>query len=316
MFNDSHFINLNSKDATKNNSTFNSDVIFPFKQILIDDPTIVYSQINVYTCSIPISFYIINEYNSTLIYSTGGVQSNISVPFGNYNINSLLPVLQTLFSSNGVSISITLNKITGKLTFVSTVAIQFIYQGFTILNNLGFITTTLSSTTLIATQPANVLGIKKLKIFSSALATSSFSSSNYGTRSLLKTLCVNDSPFGVILFQSSGELSPLLITKSITSIDLQIRDEDDNLVNFNNIDWNITLQLNSFRYLAKIDVSPTFEELAKNNRPTDSTVPTDPTDTPPDDALPDSTPTDIGTGDDSLDVLLYNQNLQREGLIQ
>ena len=322
MKNDSQFINLNSKDSTRNNGTFNSDVTFPIKQILKDDPTIIYSQINLYTCSIPISFYIINEYNALLTYTTGGVQSHIGVPYGNYTINSLSSVLQTLFSANGISISITLNKITGILTFVSTVAIRFIFIGFTILTVLGFNTTTLSSTTLVGTQPANVLGIKKLKLFSSALATSSFSSSNYGTRSLLKTLCVNDSPFGVLLFQSSGELSPLLITKSITSIDLQIRDEEDNLINFNNIDWNITLQLNSFRYLAEPDKSPNFEELAKNNRTVDA-LPDDELIGTQDDELIGTqkdeligTQEDIGTGDNSLDVLLYNQKLQREGLIQ
>ena len=307
MINDSHFINLNSKDATKNNSTFNSDVFFPFKSILQDDPTIIYSQINVYTCSIPISFYIINEYNNKLGFYGIIYNDILTIPVGNYTVTSLISTIKNLFTALGAGIvfNITLDKNTGILTFVRTSFddIGFFLSANSILPVLGFTEDTeITSLTLTGNRPANLLGIKKLKIFSSALATSSFSSANYGTRSLLKTLCVNDSAFGVILFQTSGEFNPTLIVKNITGIDLQIRDEEDNLVNFNNIDWNITLQINSFRLIPTPDTT-SFQQLASQ--------PISPVDNSSD---PVATDMPLETGDNSLDLLLYNQKLREEGI--
>ena len=67
---------------------------------LIEIPDGFHIYLSVVSCLIPYSFYNINSSNNTLFYSVGGGDSNrLTIPIGNYNVNSLLSVLKTNISS-------------------------------------------------------------------------------------------------------------------------------------------------------------------------------------------------------------------------
>jgi len=62
---------------------------------------------------------------------------------------------------------------------------------------------------------------------------------------------------------------PVLNVKTLSIIDIRIYDENNNLINFNGVDWSIVLQMNIHR--RKMTTSLTFDSLV--NTPTYSEPP-------------------------------------------
>jgi len=250
-YTETRIISLNSAYANnKLNTTFNSNVEFFFKAVLKDEPDIIRSTIQLVNAQIPVSFYQINFTNDIFSFCLSNlIPINITITRGNYNSSSLITELKAKLLTAGYTFGITISRITGIMTFT-------LNQAFFIFSNplgvvLGFNTTLGSSlvggiNTLTAPFPLNLLGIQKLKIFSNALATQSFDSVGSGNNSLITTITVNAPPFGIILYDTPTE--PLILkTKTINTLDIQILDENNNYVNFNNINFTMTLQLNIVR---------------------------------------------------------------------
>ena len=78
------------------------------------------------------------------------------------------------------------------------------------------------------------------------------------------TIPVDVSPFSMISYNSQSDVNKnLLNVRTINEIDILIYDEDNNLVNFNNLDWNITLVITTEIKLDQQEVSS--NTLLKNN---------------------------------------------------
>jgi hypothetical protein len=115
---------------------------------------------------------------------------------------------------------------------------------------LGFATNT--TYTIIAntiTFPFlfDLLGVKKLKIYSSNISVDSFDSVNNATNNLLCTISVNQPGFNLIVYSNIDGLYGHLRNKYLSTIDIQIKDELGNFINFNNINWTLTLYLIVYR---------------------------------------------------------------------
>jgi hypothetical protein len=101
--------------------------------------------------------------------------------------------------------------------------------------------------------PCDFLGVKKIKIFSNALACSSYDSFYLGQCNVIQTISKNASSFGLLEFSAQMDSFSKLKQTRINEIDIQLRDEDDSLIDFNGTNWCLTLQLNIVRKL-KINV--------------------------------------------------------------
>jgi len=258
-YTETRIISLNSLYANnKKNTTYLSDVEFYFKNILKDEPNIVRSTIQLVNAQIPVSFYTINFTNDTFKFSWYAPQNiiNIQITRGNYNSSSLITELQNKLLAAGYTFTITISRITGIMTFTSISSYSSGSEIFYIWSNplgniLGFNTelgAVFNGTTwnLTAPFPLNLLGIRKLKLFSTALACNSFDSYSTGNNNLINTITVNAPPFGIILYETPTE--PLILkSKTINTIDIQIYDDNNNFINFNNCNLNLTFQLNIIR---------------------------------------------------------------------
>jgi hypothetical protein len=248
MITDNIIISLNSRYGTKNNDTYLSNVYFPFQGILTDDPLIKQKYITLLNAQIPVSFYIINEYNNLLLIAKNGSPYEIQLENGNYSSSSLMTALKEKIESviSGLTVTITLSKTTGKLNFLFSDTVTFAGYFTTMRQVLGFtenfdfeggINTALQ-------YPLNLLGTKKLFIKSSILNVSSYDSINTNKTSILATIPVDQPFYNMISYTSSIDTNQHELKLNILDgIDIQIYDEDNNLVNFNNIDWTITLNL-------------------------------------------------------------------------
>ena len=255
-------ITLNSAYSSKQNGTYNSSVLFNFKGILVDEDDIVSSNICVMNAQIPVSFYTINDGNNIIGTNLG----NVVIPVGNYNFNSLAPVVVSAFQTQiAVGITFTISKFTGLIDFgfVSGIGNTYFnfnnsYKIFGFLPNVNYPYVGSSRPSLF---PLNLLGIKKLNIQSQKLQISSFTSATSNLGITLATIPVDQPAFSMISYSSQTDLNKsALQTSYIDQIDISIVDEDNNLINFNGIDWSITLVLENRRLLPDRFTTP-FREL-------------------------------------------------------
>lgn len=246
---DSHKYFLTPAGAIrKNNSTFNSNLTFSIPNLYKNSQSIIYTTARVIHAEIPNSFYIINEYNNVLHTSFG----TYYIPFGNYNANTLMTYLKSVFPSN---INVSFSNSNGKFILTSS------NTAFSILTNsncgiiLGFTSKlTYASVTIGGTNtlempyPANLYGTKNIYIRLPQLVLD-----NLNTLTKDKfTICnipKNVSPYSVILFENAtGSYS--VIKNDVKGLDtnlvIELLDDQMNYIDFNNIEWSITLQFDFY----------------------------------------------------------------------
>jgi len=284
-YTDSILINLNSNNATLNNGSFLSDVFFNFTGILKDNPNIVETKLQIQNAQIPYSFYNINIYNNTLDIIHNSVPYNVILIRGNYNANTLISEITNELLNLGLTdLEITINSITGKLKFNSIGGAVFsIESTSTLLKVLGFESNTTYNSILNvidAPYPLNLLGTLKLRIASDTLQTNNLDSSVGGSFNILATLPIEAGNFGLILYDNISGIQSILDNKYLDGFDIKILDDDNNLINFNNVGWSISLLINLTRKRdnnLKSDfkniIKPLFQLITENQQPQEETQP-------------------------------------------
>ena len=257
-------ISLNSEDAiTYYNGSLLSHVLFSLPNLLKDDADILHRQLTIQNAQIPVSFYIINYTNNVLIWNNNISDFTITIPVGNYNSSSLITTLQSLiFTACAQTVVITINKITGILTFSSTT--NFIIKASNPLTTsrliFGFLNVNLNSTLISGNyivncpHPLNLLGIKQLQIRSSIISCNNYSTNNgSGQSNILSTVPVDSGAWGMINYNDTSSNKVSIHNTTLDDIDILITDAETGFfINFSNTNWTMTIILNLIK---KIDIS-------------------------------------------------------------
>jgi len=265
---ENRLITLNTRYATLLNGTALSSVEFPFKGVLTDDENIISANICIMNAQIPVSWYIVNDSNNQFRYDGNW----ITIPNGNYNGNSFITVLKSLM--NGVIpasvTNIVLTSSTGELTFTFATSRTLIFPStrqassdpnFSNLIFGAVAGTTYSGAIITLPFPLNLLGINRLAIRSSKLLISSFNSFQMNKGVNLSTIPIDQPPWGLVNYSNQTDLNKAVLeVKYIDIIDIQICDENNSLVDFNNTNWTMTLVLEIIRKVPERFTS-TFREL-------------------------------------------------------
>jgi len=254
VFFDNKLITLNSAYGSKQNGTMSSFVQFNFQGLLKEESSIVRSYISVVNAQFPVSFYTINDVNNSFVLVLPDLFNTpftITIPNGNYNATSLISALIPAFASLSIpfTMAITINKLTGKLTFSAPTDPTFAFQSSstdmtTILGVVGWENQVSVNGSFTASYPLNLLGIKVISVKSSILAISAYTSETLGFSNTLSTIPIDVASFNMVSYVSNNDLDKhILRTKHIDAIDISLTDENENLIDFNNIDWTLTLCL-------------------------------------------------------------------------
>lgn len=323
LYADTRIICLNSQFSTPAvtrgdyTKSYLSDVLFNTKDVLRADPNILYSTVALHQCQIPVSFYNINYTCNVLQVQVGAVITLLTLTKGNYNIAQLITHIKTLFLtlSTPITMVITLDRPTGKLTFSNnTYNFSFLAGGSTILEVLGFdsVSSYISSGFLLtADHPASLLGVKLLKICSSALSTNAISSAlnnNFSQMNILGLIPVNAVPFSLLSFHNNASSYPILANKTVDAIDIKIFDENNRYVNMNNVEWSISLAITSYKKLPNFQYA-TISDFRRSPDPDPVSDPVLGADEP---VVPLDTPLPRNIEDHSrdLDFLLYEKGIE------
>lgn len=254
-------IYLNSQYyTTKFNGTSNSDMIFLFKNPVI--PPLNHNMTlrlkNIY---IPLTMYIVNDTNNTLIIDT----TTYTLDNGNYNANS---IITELISKLGSNFTITYDNITNKLTFTKSTGNFTIQSSSTCLRILGFQENTSYTSTgnsLTSIYPIDLTGDNVLYVDLPNIKTFNLSSRT-GTQTSIISSILLDVPFGSVLYYENPILQGSVIQEDhISFIHIRILSEDGiNLLNLQNANWEITLEIGFVPKTQQPTISNTMRDIYKN----------------------------------------------------
>ena len=256
----SRLVSLNSRFATRFlNGDKHSSVLFDFNSISQRSVDTLYHTIAIQSAEIPASYYNINSSNNCIyLYDSVGTTAEIKITEGNYNADTFKTEFELKFNAAAFAGNATLdfNTITGKFSLLSAT----VGTGLTV--NLALTTCRVplgisldaTGTLVFPYQappatfpfPADFLGITKIKMNSDALAGSNFDSNSLNTTTLVDTISATATPFGLIIFNSLGR-EAFLKAKRIDEIDIQLLDQNNNFIDFNGVNWCMTLLINTHR---------------------------------------------------------------------
>ena len=263
---ETRFINIYSSDGvTQADDSTLSNMVFNFKSIVQDLDDNVDIKVCVENAQFPYSFYNITANNNVLNYTYLGISYTMIITPGNYNEYSLATQMTSQFLANGSNFTITFSKITGKMTFTSTTNFTFLHSS--IFPILGFKSnTSYSSTLFILTGvfPMSVLGTRKLKICSDKLSLNNMDSYSK-SQSIIQFVPVNCQPFGMILFNNATDKQCTIKSTTIDEVDIKILDDTNHYIDFNGVNWCITLAITVFKKINQQDNSSTFHSITQKN---------------------------------------------------
>lgn len=252
---ESLIVGLNSIDANKLNNSKLSNVLFDFKGLIRHSHNYKNLKVQVLDAVIPHSFYNIDESNNLLVING----QNLLIKSGNYSQFSLFIELKRILPQSIVASFI---KVSGKISFAST--------GYFILNKEGTVLQTLGfekadytplGNILLAPYPLYLAGNKILKITSKALSCNNHDSFNNNNNHLLTFVTVNSPPHSLIYYKNLSQLHYPMKENYINEIDIQIYDEFNKFIDFNNTSWNIILSITYEKEIFIDDV--TFEDIKR-----------------------------------------------------
>jgi len=236
-------IYLNSANAEIYlNGNYKSNVAFFFQEPINLGRNIFEIRISVVNAQIPISYYLINSLNYQIIIN-GTIYS---FPYGNYNVNNFMTEWNLLINI----IAISFNYTTNKFTFSSSSNFTFSDNNYSIFNIIGFQKNNIynsSNNSLTSLFCVNFAGITKLNIKSNAFT--DLKNVDSFSNSINKTLCsipCSSNQNGIIFYENFTNYKNIFTNAIISSIDILIMDDFNNFINFNNIDWTITLQIDIY----------------------------------------------------------------------
>ena len=247
-------ISVSSNDCERLNGDKLSKVAFQFRDVLHEDDAL-YSTVSIESAEIAHSFYIVTESANTIRYEVLHTPYSMVIPEGNYNMRSFKTIFETLFASGGHNKTATLgiDATTGKYTLMpgdSSFTIIIKKMGTTAERIIGLAndqTFPFQSSAVSFEYPANFLGATKIKVFSTALSSHNLDSSGFTETNLLDTISVNAAAFGLITYSNQTSHEYILRSHVVNVIDFELRDEHNQLIDFNNQDWSITLMIKTYR---------------------------------------------------------------------
>lgn len=239
----SNQVYLNSALATiYNNGTLKSSVKFQLNDVVSLDKNALELRISLVNAQFPYSFYQINATNNKINIYYLGATTSYYFPYGNYNINTFI---NQWYTTIGLGFTITYSTVTNKFTFNNTNVFHFSDDVNSLFPVIGFVKGQYYINIgggVVAPYCFNFNGLTSLKI-SSNFNVKNIDSYNAGQSPILACVPVNCFPSGIILYNNITNFKSITTPDSLTTISLEITDDLENHIDFNNQDWTIALQL-------------------------------------------------------------------------
>ena len=233
---------LNSKTANKYLGGFTSNCIFNIPAIEMPEDRKIY--LSVQSASIPFSFYNVDYFNNTLIYSVGG-GSNIvvTIPQGNYNVTSLRTYLLTAMPN----FTITYTSMNNTFTFTHSSSDFSFESNSTCMEILGFDeyeTYSSSSRVLTSVNSINLFTIRNIYIQSNNLIVKNINHATPNNCSILCSIPLTTGQNSILNYSNVNNVkSSVDNIRNFTMLNISLTDQDGDILDLNGCHWSCTLQI-------------------------------------------------------------------------
>lgn len=243
MDNEKNTLFLDSKNRT-------SGTIENFS-IVLNQPINKIVQVEIISAEIPFTFYIVNATNNTLCWSDNLLNTySANLSIGNWTVTDFVTMMQSNMNAVMPGFTITYNKQTFKLTIANPTAFTLDMSNIsgttTCANLIGMTGSTAFSTNLTLPNMINLGGPKYLLIKSLALTDPKVTKPfhNVANSSILYKVPIRGMP-GDIITEKNMYVNLLTygIRQTFQTLDFQLTDDQDQIVDLNGLDWSITLSL-------------------------------------------------------------------------
>jgi hypothetical protein len=231
---------LQSKDGKTNENNSNCDF---FLDRIIDSPRQDLGMlVSVLDAEIPYSFYNISDEIGNNKLTINSIE--ISIDEKNYSAFNIVDAFNEKFTTiQGLSITMSFDDNTNKFTLVSPT--NFTINSTTMVKELGMDDLPQTTTTYISNKVCNLAGTSSIYIRSDNMNIQNINS--FGkTNGVLAKVLVNSSPSNFIFFRPSTP-QYFILGNSLNFINIQLLNDDNDFIDFNGLDWSITLSIEYFR---------------------------------------------------------------------
>ena len=235
---DNFQLHLSSNFADKlfNNNNADAEFYLP----LIEIPSQYHLHVNVVHASIPFTFYNVNSSNNVLNYTVDSINYSLVITQGNYNVNNF----KSFLNSNMSNFTISYDPIQNKYTFVNTANLNFTFSstssclgllGFTNQNNTSI------NYSLTSTQTINLNPIRCVCVGSN-LPSSNISLTSKNKNNIICSIPITTQANSIINYLNPNNFKINTYANVLSSLRIQLMDQDGNLLNLNGANWSMTIQ--------------------------------------------------------------------------
>lgn len=214
--------------------------------ITLANPVARVIKCEVVSAEVTYSFYTINSTNNQLVFSVGGTPYTATVTPGNYNITDFMTALTAAMNAQFAGFTMVYNRNIYKLTISNASAFQLVFAGSTLATSIGLSANTAIATAVTPQNIINISGPKSLLIRSNRLTRPKIIRPflNQNQQNILYKIPITGGP-GDILVEKNVYSSPITygIRQTVSDIDLQLVDENDQTIDLNGQTWSCTIVL-------------------------------------------------------------------------
>jgi hypothetical protein len=246
-------IYLNSKSA---NQKLNDEVADCFYHLpnIDANPLTEDVYVSVRSAVIPFSWYNINNINNKLVIIYDSVTYTLTIPNGNYNVNTLRNEVATLINAthggDGHDITITYITKTNKFLFTSSHHAFTLKSTSTCFEVLGFkdnndyTSSDINGTnTLESIIAVNLFVVRTLYVASNNFILNNVNSATPQDSSILASIPVIGNPASIIHYSNNNAKHKIHHLNNFNNLHIKIIDNDGDLVFFNDVNYSMTLEL-------------------------------------------------------------------------
>ena len=219
------------------NGTFCSQVQVQLPDLTFHQDNIQNAYLSVVHCEVPNSFYIVNYTNNQFVLNS----ITYTLTKGNYNVNTFITHLLTLIP---VGYAITYSSVTTKLTMTnaSSFTINASSSSSTINSVMGLAKTDLSGTSITMPHVVNFIPLQRINFRSNFFNFGCFNTID-GSSDIFLPLQNNAGQNSIINYVNQTQNKFLIQDRSITTFVISVTDDYNRFINFNGINWLMTIQI-------------------------------------------------------------------------
>jgi hypothetical protein len=251
---------LDSRNATDySNGDYHSSVHFDFSEPIRIPKNALRLLCTVLHFQSPNSLYNINETNNILYLTISENQTTYNLVKGNYNCTSFITYLLSILPSG---FSVAINTITNKITVSYTSNFTISGTCGQIMGFSGQISVTSSSNSLTMPYTCNFNGLQSFNIHLTNILTKNIDSLTKSPSNIIQSIPVDVSSSS-ISYIKNADFNFVINQEVIDDMTIDLKDDQNNYLNFNNQHWNLTLYFSIVKDQERFKYMNNFHNILK-----------------------------------------------------